>query len=65
AGARKWDKIDAGKYRSISDCSQCQIQLSHRIFLVGIKNCHKCYEKNINFLVKEGEKIKIIIPEKE
>lgn len=63
AGARKWDKITGGKYRSISDCSQCQVQLNHRMFLVGIKNCHKCIEKNINYWMKEGEKIKIIIPE--
>ncbi|MFC1539266.1 hypothetical protein ACFL6H_07575 [Candidatus Latescibacterota bacterium] len=64
AGARKWDKIDVGKYCSITDCSQCQVQMNHRMFLVGSKNCHKCYEKNISFWVKEREKIMIIIPEK-
>ena len=63
AGARKWDKIEAGKYRSISDCSQCQVQLNHSMFLVGTKNCHKCIEKNINLWINEGEKIRIIIPE--
>ena len=61
--SRKWNKISVGTYRSISDCAQCQIQLNHHTFLVGLRNCRKCYEKNISMWIKEGEKINILFSE--
>ena len=63
--SRKWNKINIGTCRSISDCAQCQIQLHHQTFLVGIRNCRKCYEKNISLWIKEGEDINIFFSEKE
>ncbi len=61
-GARKWDKIEVGTFRSIADCSQCQVQMNHHSFLVGIKNCRRCIERNISSWIKDGEKINIMIP---
>ena len=63
AGARKWEKIDVGKYCSISACSQCQVQMNHHTYLVGIKNCRRCIERNISSWIKDGEKIHIVFPE--
>ncbi len=51
--AYKWDDIDVGQFRSLTDCARCQVQISHRSFFVGIKNCQKCYEKNIKYWIEK------------
>ncbi|MBN1290553.1 MAG: hypothetical protein JXB48_01850 [Candidatus Latescibacteria bacterium] len=45
--AKTWEELNVGKYKSISDCARCQVQLNHSSFLVGINHCRKCLEKNI------------------
>ena len=54
-----WVDIDVGQFISLSDCARCQIQINHRSFYVGINNCRKCYEKNIDYLIQKGENIVI------
>ena len=57
--ARKWDEIDLGKFIDIAHCSRCQVQLNHHTFLVGIRECRKCYVENIKHWVKAGESISL------
>ena len=57
--ARKWSEIDVGKFRSLSDCARCQIQLKHDTFFVGINKCRRCYEKNIKLWIEKNVSIKL------
>jgi len=57
--ARKWKDIDVGSFRSLTDCARCQVHCNHGSFFVGIKNCRKCYEKNIKHWV--GKKVPIVL----
>ncbi len=52
-----WAEIDVGKYRSISDCARCQVQMNHGSFYVNMNNCRKCLEKNIRFWIESNVKI--------
>ena len=57
--AKRWDELDIGKFRDISACSKCQVQLNHHTFLVGINDCRKCLEENIKHWIKAGESINL------
>ena len=51
--ARKWKDIDLGRFQSLKYCARCQVHCNHGSFFIGIKNCRKCYEKNIKLWVEE------------
>ncbi len=57
--ASSWVDIDVGRFKSLSDCARCQIQINHRSFYVGINKCRECYEKNIGYFIQKGEDIVI------
>jgi len=60
--ARKWENVELGQYKSPDQCARCQVQRKHNTFFVGLKNCRKCYEKNIKHWVALGERVKLIFP---
>ncbi len=60
--ALQWNNIDVGNFRSLDLCARCQVQQNHSSFFVGLKNCRKCYEKNIKNWIEKDEIIKIIFP---
>ena len=57
--ARKWKDIDVGSFQSLTNCARCQVHCNHGSFFVGIKNCRKCYEKNIKHWIEK--KVPIIL----
>lgn len=57
--AKSWKDIDVGEFRSISHCARCQVQRNQASFLVGIKDCRKCLEKNIAHWIEKGEPVEI------
>lgn len=57
--AKSWGNIDVGKFKSLTDCSRCQVQLNHSTFFVGINKCRKCIEKNIRYWIEKNVYIKL------
>lgn len=58
--ARKWSDIDVGTYKSIENCSRCQVQLNHSAFYVDINECRACLTKNISYWINKGIKIHLM-----
>ncbi len=58
--ARKWADLDVGTFKSIADCSRCQVQLNHSAFYVDINKCRPCLEKNITYWIEKGIKIRLM-----
>ena len=63
--AKPWEELNVGKYKSLSDCARCQVQLNHASFLVGINHCRKCLEKNIKHWVSIDNPINLQIKGKD
>ena len=61
----RWADIDLGNYVSVSDCARCQVQRRHSSFVVGDKDCRRCYERNIRHWIKNGEPIRITFREQD
>lgn len=57
--ARKWSELEVGSFKSIADCSRCQVQLNHSAFYVDINKCRPCLEKNIAYWIEKGIKIRL------
>jgi hypothetical protein len=61
--ARKWEDIYVGEFRGLDVCARCQVQTDHTTFLVGIKDCRKCIEKNIEHWLETEEPINLDLRE--
>ena len=57
--ARKWKEINVGKFRDLSACARCQVQMNHDSFIVGYDNCRKCIKENIKHWIEKGYEINL------